>query len=85
MQFYHMMTLRAIDDAWIEEVDYLQQLRTSIMDRRYTQHNVMFEYHREAYFSFQKMEKRMKKETMRNILLGELVRRKDGSVQVLMP
>lgn len=85
VQFYHMMTLRAIDDAWIEEVDYLQQLRTSIMDRRYTQHNVMFEYHREAYFSFQKMEKRMKKETMRNILLGELVRRKDGSVQVLMP
>ena len=84
-RFFRMMTLRAVDDAWIEEVDYLQQLRTTIAGRRYTQRNVMFDYHEEAYRSFQKMQKRMCRETMRNILLGEIVRKKDGSVQVLVP
>lgn len=84
-KFLRMMILRAIDDAWIEEVDYLQQLRTGIQGRRYTQRNVMYEYHEEAWRSFKKMRKRIRKEAVRNILLGELVRREDGSVQVLMP
>lgn len=83
--FLRRMLLRALDDAWVEQVDYLQQLRASVAGRQYAQKNVIYEYHREAYAAFVRMEQTVKAQAMRCILLGEVIRTKAGGIQVRMP
>lgn len=84
-RFFRIMTLRAIDDAWVEEVDFLQQLRSTISGRRYTQRNVMYAFHEEAYESFERMQHQIQSDMIRNVCLGEIVRKENGLVQVIMP
>lgn len=55
MEFLRHCCLRAIDDAWIEEVDYLQQLQILVNARVLAQRNPVFEYQEEAYRSFIQM------------------------------
>ncbi len=83
--FLRRMLLRALDDAWVEQVDYLQQLRSAVAGRQYAQKNVIYEYHREAYAAFVRMEQTVKIQAMRGILLGEVIRTKAGGIQVRMP
>lgn len=78
-------TLRALDDGWVEEVDYLQQLQAAISGRSSAQRNLLFEYQREARISFEDMEKSIKKAMIRNILLGEVSFGKDNEMIILYP
>lgn len=84
-KYLRMMTLRAIDQEWVEQVDYLQQLRQIVSGRQYAGKNIQFEFHQEAYRAFEQMGIRIKSDIMRNILLGELVREKNGGIRVLFP
>jgi protein translocase subunit secA 2 len=79
------MSLRAIDDSWIEQADYLSQLRDALSGRRVAQHNALSDYHVEAYQSFLKMKKQIKIRMMRNLLLGELVIDKSGNLVLHFP
>ena len=45
----------------------------------------MFEYHEEAYDSFLRMEKTIKREIVRNIFLGDKKYNKAGEMFVLFP
>ena len=83
--FLRRMTLRALDDLWTEQVDYLQQLRQTVSGRQYAQRNIIYEYHKSAYRSFEKMRKRVKEEMLRNIFIGEIEEKPDGDVQILLP
>lgn len=83
--FFKIMTLKALDECWIEQVDYMQQLRISVSGRAYAKRNVMFEYHKEAHASFLRMEENVKVRMMRNILLGEIQKGKDGKMKVINP
>ena len=74
-----------MDDGWIEEVDYLQQLQAAISGRSSAQRNLLFEYQREARISFEDMEKSIKKAMIRNILLGEVSFGKDNEMIILYP
>lgn len=78
-------TLKAIDDAWIEQVDYLQQLQTAVRGRASAQRNVQFEYQKESMHAFQIMEKRIKRNIIRNILLGSVTVYPDGDMELLLP
>ena len=78
-------TLKAIDDAWIEQVDYLQQLQTAVRGRASAQRNVQFEYQKESMRAFQIMEKRIKRNIIRNILLGSVTVYPDGDMELLLP
>ena len=60
-EYCRLCTLKALDDGWIEEVDYLQQLQAAISGRSSAQRNLLFEYQREARISFEDMEKSIKK------------------------
>lgn len=82
---YCRCTLRALDDGWVEEVDYLQQLQAAISGRSSAQRNLLFEYQREARISFEDMEKSIKKAMIRNILLGEVSFGKDNEMIILYP
>ncbi len=85
MDFMRIATLQAIDDAWVEQVDYLQQLQTAVSGRASAQRNLVFEYQTDALESFQKMEKTVKKNIIRNILLSNVYVDAEGEIQILLP
>lgn len=84
-EYCRLCTLKALDDGWIEEVDYLQQLQAAISGRSTAQRNLLYEYQREARLSFRDMEKSIKKAVIRNILLGEVSFGKDNEMIILYP
>lgn len=84
-EYIRLCCLQAIDNAWVEQVDYLQQLQHVVGGRSTAQRNPVFEYHEEAYKSFLLMEKTIKREIVRNIFLGQREYGKAGEIQVLFP
>ncbi len=84
-KYLRIMMLRAMDDAWVEEVDYLQQLRSGILGRAYTQRNISYAYHEEAFQAYCRMWKRIRSDMIRNICLGELIFHQNGQIQVMLP
>ena len=84
-EYCRLCTLKALDDGWIEEVDYLQQLQAAISGRSTAQRNLLYEYQREARLSFRDMEKSIKRAMIRNILLGEVSFGKDNEMIILYP
>ena len=77
--------LRALDDGWVEEVDYLQQLQYAITTRGTAQRNPVFEYSREAYHSFEDMKENMKKNISRNFFLGDPETDANGQMNIIFP
>lgn len=69
-QFIRLATLTSIDNAWVEQVDYLQQLQAAISGRAVAQRNLLFEYQKEGRESFSFMERTILQNVMRNVLLG---------------
>lgn len=84
-EYIRLCCLRAIDDAWVEQVDYLQQLQYVVGGRSTAQRNPVFEYHEEAYASFLRMEETIKREIVRNIFLGEKEYSETGEMRILFP
>ncbi len=83
--FVRVSALSAIDDAWIEQVDYLQQLQAAVSGRSSAQRNPMFEYQAEALESFRKMESAIKKNIVRNVLLSEVSMDKKNRLHIILP
>lgn len=84
-EFVRVATLRALDDAWVEEVDYLQQLQSAVAGRTSAQRNPVFEYRKDALESFGQMEQAVVRNVMRNILLSEVSYDAEGKMQILFP
>lgn len=59
-QFQRLAILKAIDENWVEQVDYLQQLRTALSGQHFSMKNPLVEYYQEAYDGFEYMKERMK-------------------------
>ena len=51
--------LKAIDDNWVEQVDYLQQLSLAIGSQSASQKNPIVEYYQEAYAGFETMKQQI--------------------------
>lgn len=83
--FMRVATLHAIDDAWVEQVDYLQQLQSAVSGRSYAQRNPIFEYRQEALESFKKTEDIIFKNIVRNILLSSVDIDEQGELRILFP
>lgn len=83
--FIRIATLRAIDDAWVEQVDYLQQLQAAVSGRAMAQRNPVYEYQEEALESYRMMEKTILRNIMRNILLSEVSFDKKQKFSILFP
>ena len=69
-QFLRVSMLKAIDDNWVEQVDYLQQLMMAIGGQSASQTNPIVEYYREAYMGFEAMKEQIRSDMVRNILMG---------------
>lgn len=83
--FMRIATLQAIDDAWVEQVDYLQQLQVAVTGRASAQRNLVFEYQQEALESFRRMEEIILKDVMRNILLSNVYFDAEQQLRILLP
>ena len=83
--FVRVSALSAIDEAWIEQVDYLQQLQPAVSGRSSAQRNLMFEYQAEALESFRKMESTIKRNIIRNVLLSEVSMDKKNRLHIILP
>ena len=69
-QFLRVSMLKAIDDNWVEQVDYLQQLMMAIGGQTASQTNPIVEYYREAYMGFETMKEQIRSDMVRNVLMG---------------
>ncbi len=83
--FVRLCTLKAVDDAWVEQIDYLQQLQAVVGGRATAQRNPVFEYHAEAYLAFMRMQDTIRRDIVRNVFLGEAEYTKTGEMYVLFP
>lgn len=84
-EFIRLCALEAMDNAWVEEVDYLQQLQYVMTGRQSALRNPLFEYRNEAYEAFRRMQACVKRELMRNFLLGEAQINEDGKMLIMFP
>ena len=69
-QFLRLSLLKAIDDNWVEQVDYLQQLSMAIGGQSASQKNPIVEYYQEAYAGFETMKEQIRADMVRNLLMG---------------
>lgn len=70
--FQQMAVLKAIDTAWIEEVDYLQQLRILVTGRMSAQRNPIHEYHKEAKLAYDIMIQDIYRLSLKHLLLSQV-------------
>ncbi|MDE6973001.1 MAG: accessory Sec system translocase SecA2, partial [Lachnospiraceae bacterium] len=83
--FMRMAVLSAIDDAWVEQVDYLQQLQAAVSGRATAQRNLLFEYQNDAFESYEKMQATVYQNAMRNILLSNVFLDQEHKIHILFP
>lgn len=83
--FIRVAALTAIDEAWVEQVDYLQQLQSAVSGRATAQRNLLFEYQKDAYESFKKMENTVLRNIMRNVLLSEVYVDEKYDLRMILP
>ena len=83
--FMRRAALTAIDNAWVEQVDYLQQLQAAVSGRASAQRNVNFEYQREALETFMEMESAIYRDIVRNILLSDVRLDEEGELRMVFP
>lgn len=84
-EFMRVAVLNAIDEAWVEQVDYMQQLQAAVSGRSTAQRNVFFEYQNESFESFGKMRATVYANAMRNILLSDIFLDEEGRLHILFP
>ena len=82
-EFMRVAVLNAIDDAWVEQVDYMQQLQAAVSGRATAQRNILYEYQDEAFESFGKMRATVYANAMRNILLSDIFLDDEGRLHIL--
>ncbi|MDU9352076.1 accessory Sec system translocase SecA2 [Staphylococcus warneri] len=84
-QFLRKAVLKAIDTSWIEQVDYLQQLKANVNQRQKGQRNSIFEYHKVALDSFNDMEHDIKHRMIRNLCLSIIDEQQNGDLTIHFP
>ena len=84
-QFLRLSLLKAIDDNWVEQVDYLQQLSMAIGGQSASQKNPIVEYYQEAYAGFEAMKEQIRADMVRNLLMGLVEVTPKGEIMTHFP
>ena len=84
-QFLRFSLLKAIDDNWVEQVDYLQQLSMAIGGQSASQKNPIVEYYQEAYAGFEAMKEQIRADMVRNLLMGLVEVTPKGEIMTHFP
>ena len=81
-QFQRTVVLRAVDDCWVEQVDYLQQFQALVISRGYAQKNPVYEFHKEAFESYKRMNADMNLKIIKNMALSSINIQPTGKLEV---
>lgn len=84
-QFLREAILNAVDEGWVELIDYLEQLKYAVAGRASAQRNIMFEYQNEAFESYLDTVKVVKRNIIRNVLLSDVIVLKDARLKIVYP
>lgn len=84
-EFTRIAMLNSIDEAWVEQVDYLQQLASAVSGRSSAQRNPVFEYQKDALDAFQKMETAILRGITRNVLLSNVYIDDERKLHIILP
>ena len=84
-QFLRRSMLKASDDNWVEQVDYLQQLTMAIGGQSNSQKNPIVEYYQEAYAGFETMKEQIHADMVRNLLMGLVEVTPKGEIMTHFP
>lgn len=83
--FKKVIILKAIDQAWVNQLDYLQQLKNMVNGRGMAQHKPLNEFGREARRRFFEMEDEIYLGVFRSLALSELKMNEDGTIELEFP
>lgn len=83
--FKKVIILRAIDQAWVDQLDYLQQLKNMVNGRAMAQHKPLNEFGREARRRFFEMEDQIYLAIFRGLSMSELRLKEDGTIEIEFP
>ena len=81
-QLQRIAVLRAVDDCWVEQVDYLQQFQALVISRGYAQKNPVYEFHKEAFESYKRMNADMNLKIIKNMALSSINIQPTGKLEV---
>lgn len=81
-QLQRIAVLRAVDDCWVEQVDYLQQFQTLVVSQGYAQKNPVYEFHKEAFESYKRMNADMNLKIIKNMALSYVNVQATGKLEV---
>jgi preprotein translocase subunit SecA len=84
-EFIRVAVLNAVDNGWVEQVDYMQQLQAAVSGRSFAQRNLLFEYQNESFESFRQMESTVYRNAMRSILLSDIYLDERENLHILFP
>ena len=84
-EFMRVAVLNAVDDGWVEQVDYMQQLQAAVSGRSFAQRNLLFEYQKESFDSFREMRGTVYRNAMRGILLSDIYLDEKENLHILFP
>lgn len=83
--FIRVAVLSAIDNAWVEQVDYMHQLQAAVSGRSTAQRNLLFEYQNECFDAFKKMESTVFETAMRSIMLSNVYVDEARKLHIVFP
>ncbi|WP_297665728.1 accessory Sec system translocase SecA2 [uncultured Streptococcus sp.] len=81
-QLQRIAVLRAVDDCWVEQVDYLQQFQALVVSQGYAQKNPVYEFHKEAFESYKRMNADMNLKIIKNMALSYVNVQPTGKLEV---
>ena len=70
--FQRLALLKAIDDNWVEQVDYLQQLSLAIGGQSAAQKILLSSITKKPIMDSEEMKRQVKKDMVRNLLLSRV-------------
>jgi len=85
LYFERMCLLKSLDNAWIDQVDMLQQLRQIATNRSTAQHDPLLEYLKDGRKAFAEMKQSFAHLAVQNLLLSEFQFKSDGTIDVTYP
>ncbi|WP_225419717.1 accessory Sec system translocase SecA2 [Lapidilactobacillus wuchangensis] len=83
--FERMCLLKALDNAWIEQVDMLKQLEQIAANLGTAQHDPLLEYLKDGRAAFEKMKQLFAQQAVRNLLLSQFQFNENGTIEVIYP
>lgn len=80
--FYHQVILSALDNCWIDEVDYVDKLRAYSLQWKFSGRDINFIHESQAFEAFKKMLEREKFTIVESLMLSPIYVNNEGKIIV---